>query len=105
MMRTSSQVAQYVALQRARLRRHINPGNVVVADLVCLEEAADGTCTTPAPAAEVLEPGDTLLRIDGKELNTVDDLVAALEGKQPGRHRAARHRPLPGAASGRSRSS
>ena len=30
----------------------INPGNVVVADLVCLEAAADGTCTTQAPAAD-----------------------------------------------------
>jgi PDZ domain-containing protein len=84
MMRTSSQVAQYVALDALGYDVSINPGNVVVADLVCLEEAADGTCTTQAPAAEVLEPGDTLLRIDGRELNTVDDLVAALEGKQPG---------------------
>ena len=69
---------------RSASTRTINPGNVVVADLVCLEEAADGTCTTPAPAASVLEPGDTLLRIDGTELTTVDDLIAALEGKQPG---------------------
>jgi PDZ domain-containing protein len=84
MMRTSSQVAQYVALQRLGFDATINPGNVVVADLVCLEQDADGTCTRQPPAADVLEPGDTLLRIDGVELDTVEDLVAALEGKQPG---------------------
>jgi PDZ domain-containing protein len=84
MMRTSSQVAQYVALERLGYDATINPGNVVVADLVCLEAAADGSCTTQAPAAQVLQPGDTLLRIDGVELDTVDDLVAALVGKRPG---------------------
>jgi PDZ domain-containing protein len=84
MMRTSSQVAQYVALERLGFDATITPGNVVVAELVCLEEAADGSCAREAPAAAVLQPGDTLLRLDGKELGTVDDLVAALAGKQPG---------------------
>ena len=93
MMRTSSQVAQYVALQALGFDATINPGNVVVADLVCLEEAADGTCTTPAPAASVLEPGDTLLTIDGMELTTVDDLIAALGGQAARRRRRARDRP------------
>jgi PDZ domain-containing protein len=85
MMRTSGQVAQYVALRALGFDdATINPGNVVVAELVCLEPAEDGSCTREAPAAQVLEPGDTLLRIDGVPLDTVDDLVAQLAGKQPG---------------------
>jgi len=85
MMRTSSQVAQYVALRALGYTdATIQPGNVVVAELVCLEPDSDGSCARTAPADEVLDPGDTLLRADGVELNTVDDLVAQLEGRQPG---------------------
>jgi PDZ domain-containing protein len=84
MMRTSSQVAQYVALARLGFDASINRGDVVVAELVCLEVAEDRTCARQAPAAEVLQPGDTLLRIDGVALATVDDLVAELQGKEPG---------------------
>ena len=84
MMRTSGQVAQYVALARLGFDASINRGDVVVAELVCLEAAADGTCVTQAPAAEVLQPGDTLRRVDGVPLATVDDLVDELQGKQPG---------------------
>jgi PDZ domain-containing protein len=78
MMRTSSQVAQYVALKALGYDATITPGNV------CLETADDGSCTRQTPAAAVLQPGDTLLRLDGVELETVDDLVAQLAGKQPG---------------------
>lgn len=84
MMRTSGQVAQYVALARLGFDATINRGEVVVAELVCLEAAEDGTCARQAPAAEVLQPGDTLVRIEGVALETVDDLVAELQGKQPG---------------------
>lgn len=85
MMRTASQVAQYVALRALGYEdATIRPGNVVVRDLVCLEVADDGTCARSAPADEVLDPGDTLLRADGVTLETVDDLVAQLEEKQPG---------------------
>ena len=85
MMRTSSQVAQYVALRALGYTdATIQPGNVVVAQLVCLEAAEDGSCARSAPADAVLDPGDTLLRADGVTLETVDDLVARLEGKEPG---------------------
>ncbi|MET0458009.1 MAG: S16 family serine protease, partial [Ilumatobacteraceae bacterium] len=84
MMRTSSQVAQYVALQALGYDdAQILPGEVVVADIVCLEEGATA-CTTYAPADAVLDPGDTILTADGVPLDTVEDLVAELAGKQPG---------------------
>ncbi len=84
MMRTSSQVAQYVALRALGYDdARIEPGAVVVAELVCLEAGPSG-CTRYAPADEVLDPGDTLLTADGVPLGTVDDLIAQLKGKRPG---------------------
>jgi PDZ domain-containing protein len=84
MMRTSSQVAQYVALRAlgyddARIR----DGDVVVSDFVCLEQN-DVECTRFAPAEDVLDVGDTLLSADGAPLATVDDLVAQLAERRPG---------------------
>jgi len=73
-MRTASQVAQYVALKKLGYEdATIEPGAVVVADLV-----------SGAPAAEVLEVGDTITAIAGTPVPTVDDLRTALTGKQPG---------------------
>lgn len=84
-MLTASQVAQYVALQKLGYTdATIVPGAVVVNDLVCLVTAEDGSCTTQAPAAKVLQVGDTITSVDGTPIHTVDDLVAALKGKQPG---------------------
>jgi PDZ domain-containing protein len=84
-MLTASQIAQYVALQKLGYKdATIVPGAVVVNDLVCLVTAADGSCTTQAPAATVLQVGDTITSVDGTAIHTVDDLVAALKGKQPG---------------------
>jgi PDZ domain-containing protein len=84
MMRTSSQVAQYVALRKLGYAdAKIEPGAVVVGDLVCLVQAKDGSCTTEAPAAAVLQVGDTITAIDGNKVGTVDDLVTRLEGKHP----------------------
>jgi PDZ domain-containing protein len=74
MMRTASQVAQYVALHKLGYEdATIDPGAVVVSQLV------DG-----APAADVREVGDTITTIAGTPVPTVDDLRAALTGKQPG---------------------
>ncbi len=85
MMRTASQVAQYVALQKLGYKdATIQPGAVVVGDLVCLVTAKDGSCTTPAPAAKVLHVGDTITSVDGTPVGTVDDLVKVLAGKRPG---------------------
>ena len=61
MMRTSSQVAQYVALRALGYEdARIRPGEVVVSDFVCLEQS-EVECTRFAPAERVLEVGDTLL--------------------------------------------
>jgi PDZ domain-containing protein len=84
MMRTSSQVAQYVALRALGYEdARILPGEVVISDFVCLEQT-DVECTRFAPAERVLDVGDTLLTADGVELATVEDLVAQLEDRQPG---------------------
>ena len=61
-MRTSEQVAQFVALQAVGYEdAQLLPGDVVVAQLVCLEEDATG-CAVPAPADAVLDPGDKITR-------------------------------------------
>jgi len=74
MMRTASQVAQYVALKKLGYDdATIDPGAVVVADLVA-----------GAPAASVLEIGDTITAVAGTPTPDVDDLVTALAGKHPG---------------------
>ena len=84
MMRTSSQVAQYVALRALGYEdARILPGEVVVSDFVCLEQS-EVECTRFAPAEGVLQIGDTLLTAEGVPLETVDDLVAQLEDREPG---------------------
>jgi PDZ domain-containing protein len=74
MMRTASQVAQYVALHTLGYEdATIEPGAVVVSELV-----------PDTPAAEVLKVGDTITTVAGTPVPTVEDLKAALVGKQPG---------------------
>lgn len=84
-MRTSSQVAQFVALQALGYEVEIVPGEVLIRQMVCLEASDDGTeCVRESPSARVLQPGDRLLVADGRELGAVEDLTDALRGKQPG---------------------
>jgi len=84
MMRTAEQVAQFVALRAVGFAdAELVPGEVVVEQVLCLED--DGQrCTRFAPADEALDPGDKLLRADGIELDTVDDLSTALADNEPG---------------------
>jgi Lon-like protease len=85
MMRTSKQVAQYLALEALGFDVEILPGEVLIWQMVCLEFNAQGTeCLAEAPSAAVLEPGDRLLRAEGQELTEVGDIGRLLEGKQPG---------------------
>jgi PDZ domain-containing protein len=84
-MRTSQQVAQYVALKKLGYDVSIVPGDVLIEDLVCLKPATNGnSCVTWAPSDKVLDPGDQILAVDGTPVGTVDDLSKILEGKKPG---------------------
>ena len=105
-MRTSEQVAQFVALQRLGFDVELVPGEVLI-EAWC---ASSRTPTVPtasrwSPSDAVLDPGDRILEVDGVEIATVDDLSGVLAGKRARRRgddadRAARTR-----ASSRSRSS
>jgi PDZ domain-containing protein len=72
LMRSSSQVAQYVALQRAGYDPELVPGPVQIGELL------------DAPSADQLEVGDTVTAVDGRTIDTIDDLTAALADKRPG---------------------
>jgi PDZ domain-containing protein len=84
MMRTSGQVAQYVALSRAGFDAEIVPGPVQVEYFYCLEVIDDETCGTWVPSEAQLEVGDTITEVDGTPIADRDDLSAVLDGKQPG---------------------
>jgi PDZ domain-containing protein len=85
MMRTSKQVAQYLALEVLGFDVQITPGEVLIWQMVCLEFNAEGTeCLRETPSASVLEPGDRLLTADGVELNEVGDIAELLKDKRPG---------------------
>ena len=84
-MRTSEQVAQFVALQAVGYDVTIVPGDVLISEMVCLEANDEGTeCLESSPSDEVLDPGDRLLEVDGAPLSNVDDLSDALADKEPG---------------------
>ena len=84
-MRTATQEAQFVALSAAGYSPEINPGAVVVQEVLCRVLADDGfECEEEFPAAEVLEPADTILAVDGTTVPTLDELSAELEGAEAG---------------------
>jgi len=84
-MRTATQEAQFVALQAAGYEPEIELGAVVVQDLLCLEVSADGfDCDEQFAAADVLEPADTILEVDGEPVSTIEDLSAAIADNEPG---------------------
>ena len=84
-MRTSEQVAQFVALQRVGFDVTLVPGDVLIQDIVCLEANADGTeCVTWSPSDEVLDPGDRILSVEGEELTGVEDLTRILADRSAG---------------------
>ena len=83
MMRTSSQVAQYVALSRAGYDPELVPGPVQIEQLLCLD--IDGQrCDRYVPSADQLDEGDTIVAVDGVDIATIDDLTAALDDNEPG---------------------
>lgn len=84
-MRTSEQVAQFVALQRVGYDVELVPGEVLIQQMVCVEANEDGTeCVTWSPSDSVLDPGDKVLSVAGSEIDGVEDLTRVLQGYQPG---------------------
>lgn len=84
-MRSATQEAQFVALTAAGYEPTIEQGAVVVQDILCGEVAEDGfTCAEQFPVGDVLEPGDTILEVEGVSVPTVADLSAELSDMAPG---------------------
>jgi PDZ domain-containing protein len=84
-MRTSEQVAQFVALQRVGYDVELLPGDVLIQDMVCLvpdETGAD--CLEWSPSDDVLDPGDRILEVEGQTVDGVEDLTRVLQDRQPG---------------------
>jgi Lon-like protease len=84
-MRTATQEAQFVALTAAGYEPTINPGSVVVEELLCRVVADDEfTCAEEFPAAAVLDPADSILEVDGEPISSLEDLSKALGDAEPG---------------------
>jgi PDZ domain-containing protein len=84
-MRTSEQVAQFVALQRVGFDVVLLAGDVLIEDIVCLVPSEDaGECDEWSPSDRVLDPGDRIREVDGVEINGVEDLGGVLAGFEPG---------------------
>ena len=84
-MRTAKENAEYVALHRLGFDAKLNPGDVIVDELVCLKASDDGRkCIEFAPSDALLDPGDKLVKVDGKSLAVVDDLTKILANHKPG---------------------
>lgn len=84
MMRDAKQTAEYVAFATAGYEPTLVLGEVIIDEILCFEFADDGTCIREAPSGAVLDPGDTLLAVDGTDVQTVEDLGAILADKEPG---------------------
>jgi len=85
MMRTAEQEAQYVALTKLGFDVEITAGDVIVQDVLCMVPSdVDGECAEWFPSDEQIDPADRIIEADGVKLESVDDLSAVLEDKQPG---------------------
>ena len=84
-MRTSEQIAQFVALQRVGYDVTVVPGDVLIEAMVCLEGNEDGTeCVRWSPSDDVLDPGDRIVSVAGEEIDGVEDLGRILGEYSPG---------------------
>ncbi len=84
LMRTAEQEAQYVALTTLGYDVEITPGEVIVRDVICKTPGDDGDCVEWFPSDEQIDPADQILEADGVALESVEDLSAVLEDKEPG---------------------
>lgn len=84
-MRTSGQVAQFVALQRVGFDVELLPGDVLIERMVCLVASDDGSeCIEWSPSDAVLDAGDRILDVDDVTIDGVEDLSGVLAGRSPG---------------------
>lgn len=84
-MRSAKDNAMYVALKAAGYPVKIEPGDVIIDYLLCLEPNAAGTgCLKYSPADELLDAGDVLKKVNGTDVTIIDDLPGALNGVKPG---------------------
>lgn len=84
-MRTAKDNARYVALKVAGYPVELQAGEVIIDFLLCLEVNEAGTkCTKYSPADELLDPGDVITKVDGKPVDTIEDLGPILKGIEPG---------------------
>ena len=84
LMRTAEQEAQYVALTTLGYDVEITPGEVIVRDVICQTPGDDGDCVEWFPSDEQIDPADKILEADGVVLESVEDLSAVLQDKEPG---------------------
>ena len=84
MMRTAEQEAQYVALTTLGYDVEITPGEVIVQDVLCKTPDDDGECAEWFPSDEQIDPADRIVEAEGVVLESVEDLSAVLEDKEPG---------------------
>lgn len=84
-MRSSEQVAQFVALQRVGYDVTLVDGDVLIEAIVCLVPNEAGTeCVEWAPSDDVLDPGDRIIEVEGTPIEGVEDLGQMLRGRAPG---------------------
>lgn len=83
LMSYSKDFATYVALSELGFPVEVQGGGVAI-DSLCMEEAADGTCTKASPADAVLDERDVITAIDGTPVHLTQDIAPALAGRKPG---------------------
>lgn len=83
-MRTAEQEAQYLALTTVGYDAEITEGEVIVGEVLCKEVADDGSCAEEYPSGAFIDPADTIVEVDGVPVDTVTELSAELQGREPG---------------------
>lgn len=83
LMTDSKDVAAAVAMRRAGYPVKIRDAGAVVMDL-----------DPKYPVAEVVDPGDTITRADGRPVRTAEDLVSAIRAHRPGQTISLRVKPF-----------
>ena len=77
--------AIYVALKAAGVDVTRQEGEAMVDYVVCMTFSDDGRrCEAMPPAADVLEPDDVIVAIDGQEVVVLDDVTRLLADVEPG---------------------